>query len=86
MVCIPALVTRPESYFIPPQPGGAAVAVGAAPAPNGGSMLCISIQHKDGELLIAAIPEKFLPSLMGAFTDAARQMETGNYAQIGATQ
>lgn len=86
MACVPAIVTRPESYFIPPQAGKSSVAVGAAPSPNGGSMLCISIQHKDGELLIAAIPEQLLPQLTDALNDAAEQMRTRQYAQMGATQ
>ncbi|WP_230770573.1 hypothetical protein [Sphingomonas sp. Leaf4] len=86
MVCVPAMVVRPDGFFIPPEAGSANVAFGASPAPDGKAMLCISIRHVDGTVLIAAIPEPLLADVTAAMKDATRQARTKRFAQPGRAQ
>lgn len=86
MACVPAIVVRPDGFFIPPQAGKATIAFGATPAPGGGAALCVSIQHEDGTILIAAIPDSMLPEVTEAMRDATRQVEERRFAQVGGSQ
>ncbi|MEN2749268.1 hypothetical protein [Sphingomonas sp. T9W2] len=86
MTVVPAMVVRPFGFVLPPEAGEASIAFGASPAPNGGAVLCVSVVHTDGEMLIAAVPEGLVKKLMAAMVDAAEQVASRQFAQPGSMQ